>query len=360
MVFLILCVLGTIAYVANFARWTLAARELALKTQEANVHNYGLVEPTQKTLAAKFTDSQGRMLADPPASADQLVDPPTLVLAHIADVADEPTVPWGQFEAYLAKATGKKVEDVIWTNSPEQIASIDQGTITMVALHAADTPFLVNNYGFEPAAVLADAGGIAGHKMDLIVPAGSTIATPADIKGHSLLCTVPSSIVGYRAALVLLAEDESLRPEVDYFVTWSMGQKQSIEGIINKQYDVACVSSDKLAHMLKSGKISPDEYRVIYESQVVPQTTIGWFYNLKPDLAAKVDQAILSFKPTASDGDESDSDDSDSSMAGRHFVATDYKNDFQLVRLIDNRFEPRFDAKTKEIAAAAATQPAGN
>jgi phosphonate transport system substrate-binding protein len=366
MVILVLCVLGTIAYVANFARWTLEARELALKTQERAVEEYGLVEPTHKTLAAKFTDSQGRMLADPPSSPDQLIDPAVLVVAHIGDASDDPQTSWPQFEAYLAKSTGKKVQDMIWTNSPDQIASIDGGAITIVALHAADAPFLVNNYGFQPAAVLAADDGIAGHKMDLIVPAGSTLMKPADLKGHTLVCTVPSSIVGYRAALAVLAEDESLRPEVDYLVTWSMSQKQSIQGIIKNQYEVACVSSDKLASMTTNGKITPDEYRVIYESQVLPRTTIGWFYNLKPDIAAKIQQAILTFRPTEDESDGSadmsgsDSDKSESSAGGTtglHFVPIDYKNDFQLVRLIDDRFEPRFDAKSKESAGASTTQP---
>ena len=107
--------------------------------------------------------------------------------------------------------------------------------------------------------------------------------------------------------------------------------------------------------MLASGSITPDQYRVIFESQVVPRTTIGWFYNLNPALAVKIDQAILSFQPTTEPSGSSDSESSDSTAM--HFVPVDYKNDFQLVRLIDDRFEPRLDAKAKETAAVPATQP---
>jgi phosphonate transport system substrate-binding protein len=353
MAILIVCVLGTIAYVANFARWTLQARELALQTQEAAVRGYGLVEPKHKTLSDRFTDVHDNMLADPPTDSTQLVDPAALVVAHIGGDAEDPQISWSAFESHLAKVTGKKVQDVVWTNSGDQIQSLNQGAITIVALHAADAPFLVNNYGFEPAAVLADQGGVTGHKMDLIVPATSTITSPGDLKGHTLVCTVPSSIVGYRAALVLLAQNVSLRPEVDYFVTWSMGQKQSIKGIAKKEYEAAAVSSDRLQRMIDSGSISQDQFRVIYESQVVPRTTIGWFYNLNPDVAAKVKDAILSYQPTTQPADaESDSE----SSPAMHFVPITYKSDFELVRLIDDSFEPRLDAKTK-LDEAPTTQP---
>jgi phosphonate transport system substrate-binding protein len=364
MAILIICVLGTIAYVADFARWTLAARELALKTQESAVRTYGLIEPAHKSLDARFTDLHNRLLADPPSDASQYIDPPVLVLAHINNDTDDPEVSWPQFEAHLAQVTGKKIQDAIWTNSGDQIGTLAQNSITLVALHAADAPFLVNNYGFEPAAVLANGSGVTGHKMDLIVPANSTINSPADLKGHTLVCTVPSSIVGYRAALVLLAEDDSLRPELDYYVTWSMSQKQSIKGIAKGEYQAAAVSSDRLEKMLAAGTVTSDEYRTIYESQVVPATTIGWFYNLKPDLAQKVKDAILSYQPTTQPSDSSDSDSQSEADAdsGYHFVPSDYKADFQLVRLIDDRFEPRLDAKTKETTATAAaavpaTQP---
>jgi phosphonate transport system substrate-binding protein len=355
MAILIVVVLGTIAYVANFARWTLAARELALQTQEAAVRGYGLVEPTHKVLDPKFTDSHGNLTADPPADASQFVNPAVLVVAHLGDDSDDPEVNWTKLEAHLAEVTGKQVQDVIWTNSADQIQSIDRGAITIVALHAADAPFLVNNYGFEPCAVLADQGGISGHKMDIIVPAGSSIAAPADLKGRTLVCTVPSSIVGYRAALVLLAQNVALRPEVDYYITWSMGQKQSIKGIARKEYEAAAVSSDRLQRMLATGSISQDQFRVIYESQVVPRTTIGWFYNLKPDLAEKVKEAILDFQATTQP-DQTAAADSESSDSANHFVPINYRGDFDLVRMIDDSFEPRLDAKTK-LAAVPSTQP---
>jgi phosphonate transport system substrate-binding protein len=303
-----------------------------------------------KKLAPEFTDRDGRLLADPPSSPDQLLDPQTLVLAHLDSTDPEtPSVNWDEFCAHVQDVTGRKIVNRTFDNGPDDLKAIKDGQIHIVALHAADAPFLVNNLGYQPAAVLGDESGANGNHLDIIVPANATIATPADLKGHNLVCAVPSSITGYRAAITLLMKNESLRPNIDYFVTWSMGQKRSIEGVAHKEYEAAAISDDKLQTLLASKDVAPTDYKIIYQSSVIPRTTIGWFYNLKPELAAKVKDAILSFRP------QTPAADADPTAKLLHFVPTDYKKDFGMVRDMDNRFDPRLDSKTK---VKAATQPA--
>jgi len=83
---------------------------------------------------------------------------------------------------------------------------------------------------------------------------------------------------------------------------------------------------------------------------VIPRTTIGWFFNLKPDVAAKVRDTILAYasaapatQPTAAQADDTD----DAGNSQLHFVPIEYRKDFQLVRWIDDSFDPRFDAMSK-------------
>jgi phosphonate transport system substrate-binding protein len=365
-VLLLICLAGALWLFVQSARKTLMANSSKESNEQAAVRSTGLIQPAAHGLAAQFTDSQGRLLADPPASADQLLDPQTLVVAHIVGSDPEaPGIPWKQFEAHLALVTGRQVEDQEFDDTPEQLAQIKTGSPTIVALHAADTPFLVNNYGFEPAAVLGDESGANGNHLDIVVPAGSGIQHPGDLRGHSLVCTVPTSITGYRAAIVLLMKNEGLRPNLDYFLTWSMGQKLSITGIAGKEYEAAAISDDKLQSMLQLKQVDSSKYQVIYKSDVIPRTTIGWFYNLKPELAEKVRQGILSYKPDAASaaadaamGDAADNTDSpDVSGKLLHFIPIEYKKDFQLVRLMDDGFDPRLGAKNK-TKAAATTEPA--
>jgi phosphonate transport system substrate-binding protein len=110
--------------------------------------------------------------------------------------------------------------------------------------------------------------------------------------------------------------------------------------------------------MIDNGKIQKSQVKIVYQSDVIPRTTIGWFYNLKPDLAAKVRDAILAFAPGApTTQPAADTETADSEAGSQlHFVAIDYRKDFELVRWIDDSFDPRFDAMVKQREASAGAQ----
>jgi phosphonate transport system substrate-binding protein len=332
---LFLSLIALMIYVGIAAVNTVREKETLRQTEDRTVASAGLKGAGQKGLSAKFTDKQGRLLADPPASSDQWINPDTIVVAHIAGVDETPGTSWPQWESRLARATGKKVVDQVYNNSADQIDAAASGKVTLLALHAADAPFLVNNYGFEPLAVLGDQSGINGNRLDLIVSADSPIAKPADLKGHRLVCTVPSSVTGYRAAIAILMQDQALRPNVDYEIIWSLGQKRSITGVAEKKYEAAAVSDEKLQSLVADGTIDASKFKIIYQSPVIPRTTIGCFYNLNPSVADQLRQAILS--PSASDAT--------TAPDTMRFLQADYKRDFPFVRTIDDQFDPRFDAQ---------------
>lgn len=336
--FMLLILAGVLAFAVEAGHQAMVAKSNNDQAQQQMVHAMGLITPAPKGLAGEFSDSQGRLLADPPADPSQLIDPQTIVVAHLESSDPEtPAVDWTQFDKHLSETIGRKVADETFDNGPASLKQIADGKLTLVALHAADAPFLVNNYGFQPCAVLGDESGASGNHLDIIVPANSPIAQLTDLRGHSLVCTVPSSITGYRAAVVMLLNDQGLRPNVDYMITWSLGQKKSITGVADKTYDAAAISDDKLQSLLDKGTVTESEYKTVYQSEVIPRTTIGWFYNLNPKLAGPIRDAVLSFRPTSSpDGGKP-----------LHFIGIDYKKDFQTVRQIDDQFDPRLDSKTK-------------
>jgi phosphonate transport system substrate-binding protein len=351
----VLCVIVAIALLVDSGIRVMNARTSKELADAATVRSSGLVDTTSKTLASQFTDTQGRLLADPPTSPDKLVDPPVIVLAHLNSADPEgAAIAWNKLEAAIAKATGRKVVDEIFDNSADQLARINNGAFTLVALHAADTPFLVNDYGYQPIAVVGNSKGANGNHLDIIVPSDSHIAGLADLRGQSLTCTVPSSITGYRAAIPLLLDQEGLRPNVDYLITWSLAQKKSIEGIAQKEYIAAAVSDDKLQSLIDNGDVDQNACKIIYHSEVIPRMTIGWFFNLNPALAAQLKDTILAYKD---DSAPSANADSDSTVKSLRFLPVDYKKDFQLVREIDDRFDPRLNWKSASKAPVAAAEP---
>ena len=110
----------------------------------------GLVQPVQKHLAPEYSDKDGRLLADPPSNRKDLLDPDTLVLAHYIDAdVDKQLVDWEALQADLAQATGKTVLLQEYLNTADDVAAVKAGAIQIVALHAADAPYVVNNAGFD-------------------------------------------------------------------------------------------------------------------------------------------------------------------------------------------------------------------
>ena len=120
----------------------------------------GLIEPTRRHLAPEYSDASGRLVADPPSDPGSLLDPETIELAHYVDAGSQTQlVDWDGFQNHLAEATGKKVVRREYRNSVDDVAAVKAGTIHVVALHAADTPYIVNNAGFVPVAVLGTEAG---------------------------------------------------------------------------------------------------------------------------------------------------------------------------------------------------------
>lgn len=96
------------------------------------------------------------------------------------------------------------------------------------------------------------------------------------------------------------------------------------------------LSDDKVRSMLSKGTLKSDAYRVIYQSQVIPRLTIGYVYNLPPDIAAKVSHVMLKFQNEGGGTDET-------TGTTMRFFPIDYKKDFEFVRTIDDYFDPRIN-----------------
>ncbi|HEY4310370.1 MAG TPA: PhnD/SsuA/transferrin family substrate-binding protein [Pirellulales bacterium] len=354
---LYLLLAGTLGMTALGTFHVMQDRANLRATEDRLVAWHGLNKTVNKRLAATYKDADGGLLADPPSDPQQWLDPDTLVLAHYIDAdADAQIVAWEDLQSHLAQATGKTIVLQEYRNTADDVAEIKAGTIQLVALHAADTPYVVNNAGFVPVAVLGTATGAHGNRLDIAVPTDSAIKTLADLRTRTLTCTAPDSITGYRAAIAVLAQDTAMRPDVDYSLNFSHGQKRSIQGLVKGDFEVAALSDDKVQSMLKKGTLEESQYRVIFQSEVIPRLTIGNVYNLAPETAAKVTAAILSF--TNEKG--ASEDDSPEPM---RFYPVDYPKDFEFVRRIDDSFDPRFSKNLKPVISvpdetAAASPPA--
>jgi phosphonate transport system substrate-binding protein len=331
------------------------ARESSLKITHLN-------QPVVNALdKMRFRDEDNDEVADPPADASKLIDPPTLTFSYIPDgKPEEEAKLWRPLVDHLAKATGKKVEYLPLMSVEEELLALGDGRLHVAGLNTGGVAIAVNLCGFVPVVKIPGASGTGAHQMEVIVPADSAIQRVEDLAGHELTLTSADSSSGYRAPLVLLKE-RGLIAGTDYTMRFSGSHDASIAGIAAKRFEAAAVASDMLARAIAAGAVKPAQYRSVYKSASFPNAGIGYVYNLAPALAAKVRQALLTFDAKGTDLAASYFPSAGGGAADKlGFLPVNYKEDWALLRSTDNGIGYKYTLGQQAPATAAATtRPAG-
>jgi len=147
-----------------------------------------------------------------------------------------------------------------------------------------------------PFAIMAGKDGKFGYEMEIIVPADSSIKTPADIKGKKLAFTSPTSNSGFKAPSALLSSEFKLQAKRDYEPVFSGKHDNSVLGVANKDYDAAAIANEVMFRMFERKVVDKAKIRTVYKSETFPTTGYGHAYNLDPKLAEKIKQAFFTFK----------------------------------------------------------------
>jgi phosphonate transport system substrate-binding protein len=336
---LIPTILLTVAAVAigAGAMYVITVRNPVIETEEQTRARFmtmtGLDRPVHNRLAERFRDLDSDSVADTPTNPAEQVDPPKLLFCYVAQ--EDPTEYeklWRPFTDHLSKVTGRPVEYLPLHSSDDQLKALRDGKLHVAGFNTGSVPMAVNACGFVPVARVP-TGDASGTHVEIIVPAGSPIQAVEDFKNmrYTIAFVEPNSNSGYKAPIVLLRDDKGIQPERDYLFRTTGSHEASISGIAKKQYDAAAVSTDMLGREESKGNISKNDYRSIFKSESFPTAALGYAYNLKPELAAKVREAILTFdiKGTSLEAELSPATQS-------KFIPVNYKNDWSLIRRIDD------------------------
>jgi phosphonate transport system substrate-binding protein len=301
------------------------------QNNEISLRLTGLTAPVVNKLSPEYTDANGNLIADPPSDPAKQVDPDTLAISYVA--AEDP----GKFRDgfkelidHLAKETGKKISYDMINDTDDELKQLHDGRLQIAAFGTGTVPLAVDACGFVP---ICRTGGSTedGYHMLIIVPTDSPIRQISDLKGHELGVTEPTSNSGYKAALVFLSKDFGLNPGPDFALRFSGGQETSIGHIADGSYQAAAVASDVLERAVAEHRIKQSDYRVVYSSELFPTAAFGYAYNLKPELAAKLKKAMLDF-----DWSNTGLEELFGAAGQTKFIPVDYKNDWALVRRIDD------------------------
>ena|SRR6478672_4684060 len=281
-------------------------------------------------LDKRFADADGDLVADVPQDPAKQISPAKLIFSYIgASNADAERDNWKEFVVFLAQQTGKPVDIVVFKTTEEQIQALDDGKLHITGFNTGSVPEAVNTAGFVPVCTAGrDEKTIASYTMQIIVPADSSIRAAIDLKGHTIAFTDRTSNSGYKAALVHL-KDLGLLPQRDYNCRFSTGHKESIHGVEQGEYQAAAVASDVLKTAVANGTVDLAKIHVIDESKPFPPATLGYAYNLAPELAEKIKTAFLAFNWSGTGLERQFA-----GTGATKFVPVNYKDDFEWTRLI--------------------------
>ena len=324
-----ICTVGYVTYRA-------ALEHARLSSQPPLMSFHGLTSPAQRKLDARYTDADGDLVADVPADRAEVLNPEGLVLAYYTgDYEDEGRIDWQGLRDLISKEAERPVQLRTYMHTVEEVEAVREGRIHIVAAHSAEVPCLVNTAGFVPLAVLGSEEGVNGNHSVIAVSHNSEVQQLEDLKGKTLVFTQADSITGYRAPIALLWREAKLQPNKDYGIYYSNGQGHSVRGLEAGTFKAVAISSDVLQRLLAKGKILESDYRVIYESRIIPRITLGCIHKLDPQLVGRICAATLSF---ANDATEED----DVEKTRMRFFPANYRQEFAFVRTLDELFDPRF------------------
>ncbi|MDH3639769.1 MAG: phosphate/phosphite/phosphonate ABC transporter substrate-binding protein [Gammaproteobacteria bacterium] len=291
------------------------------------------------TLDDQYCDWDGDLTADLPARESDWVDPDTIIFSYTP--VEDPAVyqkVWDGFIKHMAKVTGRKVVFFPVQSYAAQYEAMRSGRLHIAGVNTGGNPVAVSCAGFVPFAMMASKDGSFGYEMEIIVPADSSIGSPADIKGRTLAFTSPTSNSGFKAPSALLKSEFGLVKDKDFQATFSGKHDNSVLGVANGDYEAAAVANSVMNRMIDRKVIDPAKIRTIYKSATFPTTGYGHAHNLHPVVAAKIKQAFFSFPWEGSDLQK------EFKKEGR-FVSIHHKSDWDVIRKIDAANGVSYDCK---------------
>jgi phosphonate transport system substrate-binding protein len=283
------------------------------------------------TLAERYCDVDGDLIADIPTDPSLLVDPDTLIFTYtpVEDPAVYVSV-WAEFLDYLAEKTGKKVQFFPVQSNAAQIEAMRSGRLHVAGFNTGSNPLAVNCAGFRPFTIMASLDGNFGYEMEILTYPGSGIESIEDIRGKQLAFTSPTSNSGFKAPSAILKGDFDMIQDRDFEAVFSGKHDNSILGVANKDYMAASIANSVKTRMIKRGVINAEDVIVIYKSQTFPTTGFGTVYNLTPELQAAVQEAFFTFEWDGTALQE----EFEKSNEGQ-FLPMNYKDFWDVIRKID-------------------------
>jgi len=261
---------------------------------------------------------------------------PELVLAVVpAENASGVTERYGPFVDYLSKALGTKVTLRVANDYAAVIEGQRNGSIQLAGYGPASyARAIITGVKIQPFATTVNADGTMGYYSVFYVRADSPYKTIDDLKGKNLGLVDPNSTSGNNVPRFALNKMK-VNPETFFArVTYTGSHENAVIALQQKTVDVAANwwNSDddsNLTRMVNKKLAKKEDFRIIYKSDLIPNSPFAYLDSLPADLKAAIQKAFLEAPTKAKAAFDKLSDGKD-----REFVKVDAKYYDPVVELI--------------------------
>src|SRR5690349_8005255 len=265
---------------------------------------------------------------------------PELVLAVVpAENASGVTDRYAPFVEYLTKELGTKVTLRVANDYAAVIEGQRNGSIHLAGYGPASyARAIVTGVAVEPFATTVNNDGTIGYYSVFYVKADSPYKTIDDLKGKNLGLVDPNSTSGNNVPRFALNKMK-VNPETFFSkVTYTGSHENAVIALQQGTVDVAANwwnsdTDSNLTRMVNKNLVKKDDFRVIYKSDLIPNSPFAYLANLPPDLKAAIVKAFNEAPTKAKPAFDKLSDGKD-----KEFTKVDakyYEPVVELIKFID-------------------------
>ncbi|TAJ92911.1 MAG: phosphonate ABC transporter substrate-binding protein [Reyranella sp.] len=265
---------------------------------------------------------------------------PELVFAVIpAENASGVTERYGPFIEYLSQTLGTKVTLRVANDYAAVIEGQRNGSIHIAGYGPASyARAIVTGVKVEPFVTTVNNDGTVGYYSVFYVRADSPYKTIDDLKGKNLGLVDPNSTSGNNVPRFALNKLK-LNPETFFArVTYTGSHENAVIALQQKTVDVAAnwwnaENDSNLTRMVSKGLAKQEDFRIIYKSDLIPNSPFAYLASLPPDMKAAITKAFMESPTKAKAAFDKLSDGKD-----REFKVVDaqyYEPVVELIKFID-------------------------
>jgi len=265
---------------------------------------------------------------------------PELVMAVVpAENASGVTERYAPFVEYLSKELGTKVTLRVANDYAAVIEGQRNGSIHLAGYGPASyARAVVTGVAVEPFATTMNADGTVGYYSVFYVKADSPYKTIDDLKGKNLGLVDPNSTSGNNVPRFALNKMK-INPETFFGkVTYTGSHENAVIALQQGTVDVAANwwnadTDSNLTRMAAKNLAKKEDFRIIYKSDLIPNSPYAFLANLPPDLKAAIVKAFKEAPTKAKVAFDRLSDGKD-----KEFVKVDakyYEPVVELIKFVD-------------------------